>query len=149
MIAVEKIVFLSDVPMFAHVQSAELAKIAEITQEVVVPAGQHVFHEGDYGEELFIIVEGRIRITLKDRTLATLKERDYFGEMSLLDGEPRSASAQAQVDTLLLRIRQADFHKILARNFDATLAVIRTLSRRLRAQLDQPKNAPGSSAAGD
>jgi len=149
MIAVEKIVFLSDVPMFAHVQSAELAKIAEITEEVVVPAGQYVFREGDYGEELYIIVEGRVRITLNERTLATLKEREYFGEMSLLDGEPRSASAQAEVDTLLLRIRQADFHRILARNFDATLAVIRTLSRRLRAQLDQINKFTATSSTSD
>jgi CRP/FNR family cyclic AMP-dependent transcriptional regulator len=134
MIAVEKVAFLSDVPMFEHVQSAELAKIAEITHELVVPAGKRVFSEGDYGDELYIIVEGAIRITLGDRTLASLGARDYFGEMSLLDGEPRSASALAMEDTLLLRIRQADFHKILARNFDATLAVIRTLSRRLRTQ---------------
>ena len=149
MIAVEKIVFLSDVPMFGQVQSAELAKIAEITDEVVVPAGQCVFREGDFGEELFIIVEGRVRISLRGRTLATLKERDYFGEMSLLDGEPRSATAEAEVDTLLLRIRQADFHRILARNFDATLAVLRTLSRRLRAQLEQLNRFTGQHSTHD
>jgi len=137
MITVEKVLFLSDVPMFEHLQSAELAKIAEITAEIVTPAGTLVFKEGEYGDELFIIVEGRIRISRGDRVLATLDARDYFGEMSLLDGEPRSASARAEVDTLLLRIRQADFQRILARNFDATLAVLRTLSRRLRAQLDQ------------
>ena len=149
MIAVEKIVFLSDVPMFGQVQSAELAKIAEITDEVVVPAGQCVFREGDFGEELFIIVEGRVRISLRGRILATLKERDYFGEMSLLDGEPRSATAEAEVDTLLLRIRQADFHRILARNFDATLAVLRTLSRRLRAQLEQLNRFTGQHSTHD
>ena len=149
MIAVEKIVFLSDVPMFGQVQSAELAKIAEITDEVVVPAGQCVFREGDFGEELFIIVEGRVRISLRGRILAKLKERDYFGEMSLLDGEPRSATAEAEVDTLLLRIRQADFHRILARNFDATLAVLRTLSRRLRAQLEQLNKFTGQHSTHD
>ena len=142
MIAVEKILFLADVPMFEHVAASELAKVAEITDEVVVPAGEAVFREGDFGDALFIIVEGQIRITLRDRTIATLGDRQYFGEMSLLDGEPRSATARAEVDSLLLRIRQADFHRILARNFDTALAVIRTLSRRLRAQLDA--RPPGS-----
>jgi CRP-like cAMP-binding protein len=61
-----------------------------------------------------------------------LREADYFGEMALLTGEMRSASIDAVTDCLLLRIEQDDFHRILAHNFDAVLAVIRTLCRRLR-----------------
>lgn len=137
MITLEKILFLRQVPLFEQIPAAELARLAEITDEVVVPAGRTVFREGDFGEALFVIADGRVRITLGDRTLATLEKASYFGEMSILDGEPRSASAVADTDSLLLCISQKDFHGILQRHFDASLAVIRTLSRRLREQMQQ------------
>lgn len=137
MITLEKILFLREVALFEQIPSAELARIAEVTEEVVVPAGQLIFSEGDFGDALFVIADGRVRISLGDRTLATLGKANYFGEMSLLDGEPRSASARAEVDSLLLRIEQKNFHNILSRHFGAALAVIRTLSRRLRSQLQQ------------
>ena len=142
MITLEKILFLREVALFEQIPSAELARIAEVTEEVVVPAGQLIFSEGDYGDALFVIADGRVRITLGERTLAQLEKANYFGEMSLLDGEPRSASARAEIDTLLLRIEQKSFHNILSRHFGAALAVIRTLSRRLRSQLQSGANEP-------
>jgi CRP-like cAMP-binding protein len=137
LITLEKILFLREVALFEQIPSAELARIAEVTEEVVVPAGQLIFSEGDFGDALFVIADGSVRIILGDRTLATLGKANYFGEMSLLDGEPRSAGARAEVDSLLLRIEQKNFHNILSRHFGAALAVIRTLSRRLRSQLQQ------------
>lgn len=137
MITLEKILLLRQVPLFDQIPSPELARIAEIAEEVVVPAGRHVFHEGDFGDSLFVIADGRVNITLGERVLAALGKAQYFGEMSILDGEPRSANAVTAADTLLLCISQKDFHGILQRHFDASLAVIRTLSRRLRTQMQQ------------
>lgn len=137
MITLEKILLLRQVPLFDQIPSPELARIAEITEEVVVPAGRTVFREGDFGDSLFVIADGRVKITIGERVLAALERAQYFGEMSILDGEPRSANAVADTDTLLLCISQKDFHGILQRHFDASLAVIRTLSRRLRAQMQQ------------
>lgn len=139
MITLEKVMFLRQVPLFERIPSAELVRIAEVTHEVVVAKGDKVFDEGDYGEELFVIADGRIAITLGSRTLATLGKTDYFGEMSLLDGEPRSAGAKAETDVLLLRISQKDFYEILRRYFDASLAVIRVLSQRLRTEMNKER----------
>lgn len=141
MITLQKIMSLRWVPLFERVPSAELARIAEVTEELVLQAGGLVFSEGDYGDALFIIAGGRIRITLGGKLLATLEKPNYFGEMSLLDGEPRSASAEAEVDSLLLRIDQKDFQGILKRHPEASLAVIRTLSNRLRAQLQREQDS--------
>jgi CRP/FNR family transcriptional regulator, cyclic AMP receptor protein len=140
MITLEKVMFLRQVPLFERIPSAELVRLAEVTEEMVVPRGGVVFREGDFGEELFVIADGRVRIVLNGRTLATLDKSDYFGEMSLLDGEPRSAGAEADTDVLLLRISQKDFHQILRRHFDASLAVIRTLSQRLRTELNKGRS---------
>jgi CRP/FNR family cyclic AMP-dependent transcriptional regulator len=133
-ILVEKVLFLRHVALFTHMASKDLGRIAEIAEEVVYPAGSTIFTEGDYGDYLLVIVEGEVRITLGEKELGRLGSEEYFGEMSLLDGEPRSASAVAETDCLLLRLGQREFLAILARNFESALTIIRTLSQRLRAQ---------------
>ncbi len=111
----------------------ELRHIAGIAEEVIYTTGDPIIQQGDHGDSMFLIVEGEVRIHQNSSDLATLKEQDYFGEMSILDGEPRSASAAAATDCLLLRINQSDFHDILSSHSDVALAIIRTLSQRLRS----------------
>jgi len=134
-ITVERILMLREVPLFARMPADELARIASISQSVVYSGGERIFAEGDFGDRLYVIVEGDVSITLRGRVVSTLRQREYFGEMSLLDGEPRSATATAATDCLLLEIRQRDFHEILAHHYEASLAVIKTLSHRLRVEL--------------
>ena len=132
MITVEKILFLRNVPLFSGMPPGELGRLAGIAEEVVYSAGSSIIGQGEHGDTMFLIVEGEVRIYRGEMELAVLKEKDYFGEMSILDGEPRSASVTALSDCLLLRISQADFHEILSGHFEAALAIIRTLTRRLR-----------------
>jgi CRP-like cAMP-binding protein len=99
---------------------------------VICSAGWRIFSEGDPGDRLYVVVEGAVSIRKGGRVLRTLRDRDSFGEMSILDGEPRSAAAVADADSVLLEIRQEQFHDILARHFEVAVAVIRTLSRRIR-----------------
>jgi CRP-like cAMP-binding protein len=132
MILVQKILFLKKVPLFSSMVPSELSQLASIAEEVVVPAGTEIIHQGDHGDSMFVIVEGEIKIHKDQSDLAWLKSQDYFGEMSILDGEPRSASATAQTDSLLLRIKQDDFYLILSKHFEVALNIIQTLTRRLR-----------------
>lgn len=132
MITVEKILFLRNVPLFSGMPPGELSRLADITKEVIYPAGSSIIREGEYGDTMYLIVEGEVRVHRGAAKIAVLKEKDYFGEMSILAGEPRSASVTALSDCLLLRINQADFHEMLSGHFDVTLAIIRTLTRRLR-----------------
>jgi CRP-like cAMP-binding protein len=82
---------------------------------------------------MFLIVEGEVMIHRGAQRLATLHPQECFGEMSILDNEPRSASATALTDCLLLKVDQDHFHGILAQNPDVALVIIRTLTRRLRS----------------
>ncbi len=132
MISVQKILFLREVPLFSGLPPAELSHLAGIAEEVVYSSGEAIIRQGEHGESILLIVEGEVRIHREKDELAVLKQRDYFGEMSILDGEPRSASATAHTDCLLLRINQADFYTILARRFEVALNIIQTLTRRLR-----------------
>lgn len=132
MLTVQKVLFLRKVDFFADLSTRELGHVAKIANEAVFPAGETIFREGDYGNTLYIIVRGEVAVTRGGQRVGVLGEADYFGEMAVLTGEMRSASVTAMTDCMLMRIEQADFHGILAHNFEAVLAVIRTLCRRLR-----------------
>ena len=132
MIIFETMLFLRHVPLFAKMVSSELGRIATITQETVYSAGTRIVQEGEQGNRLYLIVDGEVLIHQGETNLSTLKPKDYFGEMSIIDGEPRSASATALSDCLCLCIDQKDFNELLAVRGEVALAVIHTLNRRLR-----------------
>ncbi len=132
MITVEKILFLRNVPLFSSMPPEELGALAGIAEEVVYSTGQAIIEEGALGDTMYLIVEGEVDVHRGDDSLAVLKSQDYFGEMTILDGEPRSASVTALQDCLLLRINQTDFQAILRRHSNVALSIIRTLTRRLR-----------------
>ena len=135
MLTVQKVAFLQRIELFAGMTSQELSRIAAIAEEVVYPEGSVIFKEAEFGQTLFLVVDGEVRLYTKHRDLEPAIQNDYFGEMTLIDGQPRSASATAISDCLLLSISQEAFLEILSSNFEAALAIMRTLSQRLRKQV--------------
>lgn len=131
MLSVEKALFLRKTDLFADLSPRDLVYVARIAEEVTYAAGSTVFNQGDYGDTLFIVVGGEVTAFRDDEPIGVLREEDYFGEMAVLTGETRSATIKASTDCLLLRIGQSEFHEVLADNFNAVLAVIRTLCKRL------------------
>lgn len=132
MITLAKLMFLRRFPFFEKMSSKVLGLVATIAEEVVYSGGTRIFAKGDPGDAMFLIVEGRVRIHVGDVELSVLGEAEPFGEMGVLDGADRSASATAVSDCLLLRIKKDDFHRILFRSPEASLAVLKTLCLRLR-----------------
>ncbi len=130
---VEKVLFLKSIDLFRGLPGEELAQIAEIAEEVPISAGGVVFSEGDLGDALYIVVEGKVRVYKNNRNIAEIGERDCFGEMSVLDSEPRSASVAAISETLLLKIGREEFKDILSERPEISLGIMKVLSRRLRA----------------
>ncbi|MFC2172277.1 cyclic nucleotide-binding domain-containing protein [Acidobacteriota bacterium] len=137
MLTVQKLAFLSRIELFSGMSSKELGHIAAIAEEIVYPARTEIFREGDYGDYMLLVVEGEVKIHHGDKELMICQKNDYFGEMTLLDGEPRSASASTLTDCLMLRVNQANFHDILSGNFEAVLAIMRTLTQRLRKREEE------------
>jgi quercetin dioxygenase-like cupin family protein len=132
MIAVEKMLFLRHVPLFSRMATSELTQVASIAREVTFPAGFRIIQEGEHGDHMFLIVEGRVLIQRGGTPVKELAPRDFFGEMSIIDGEPRSASVVAQADCLLLRIDQDDFQELLSTYNSAAISALRALNQRLR-----------------
>lgn len=98
--------------------------------------GQLVFTEGELGSEMFIIQSGKVRIFKNidgfDQTLTVLEKGDFFGEMSILEGMPRSASAEAEEDCDLIKINSANFVAMIKSNIEIAIRIMRKLSLRLR-----------------
>lgn len=133
-IDMERILFLRSVPLFADIDGNDLQWINEITREKKYKTGQTVFRENDVGDSLYIIISGSVRV-LKGQNqviLQIIEERETFGEMSILDQEPRSATVEVQKDATLLAIKRDDFQRLLLARPQLAFSLFRTISRRLR-----------------
>jgi len=129
---VEKVLFLKGVDLFKGIPGEELSHIAQITDEVEYTPDQTIFKEGDQGDAMYLIIDGKVKVHSGAQVFAQLGTKQCFGEMSILDSEPRSASITALSELSLLKIQREDFAEILAEKPEISLGIIKVLTRRLR-----------------
>jgi len=127
---------LREVPFFRALTPKEISQVLSISKLKRYKNGELVFKKEDIGNNFFIVKSGRIKIFTavgpqKRKTFAYLKKGDFFGEMSLLGGKIRSASAQAMEETELLVISRNNFRSLILHNPDFTLKLLHTLVDRL------------------
>jgi CRP-like cAMP-binding protein len=123
--------------LFAELDDRELAAIAAVAKPRRYAKDAVVFHADEAGDVFCLIREGRVKVTMtspegKEIILSTMGPGDFFGEMSLIDNEPRSASVIATERLDLVTIWRTDFLQILSENFSITRKLLAVLSRRLR-----------------
>jgi CRP-like cAMP-binding protein len=124
--------FLRSVPLFGELPGEDLRTIAEIVETIELPAGEVVFRKGDTGDDLFVILRGKIGIREGKLDVATFGPREFFGELSVIDHEPRSADAVVLEDAQLLRLGSADLGELMARRPQIQEQFLVVLARRLR-----------------
>jgi CRP/FNR family transcriptional regulator, cyclic AMP receptor protein len=127
---------LKMIPLFASLPEADQQNLTSLLRRKNLGKGEILFQQGDEGTALYIIVQGRIKISLSRRmdnvTLAILGQGEFLGEMALLDDLPRSADAIALEDSLLYVLNRKDFLSFLSNNPHTVYAILNSLSRRLR-----------------
>jgi CRP/FNR family transcriptional regulator, cyclic AMP receptor protein len=136
---------LARIPFFAGLDAADLERVAAGTRTRRFRRGEVIFHAGDPGDALFIILTGEVKIALPsdegdEAILATLREGDVFGELALLDGAPRSASATAIIATETVVLPRDRFRELIATEAgvrDALLASIAGELRRLTTHVEE------------
>jgi NTE family protein len=131
---------LGRIPLFRDLPPELLAMVAAEATTRHAPAGTVLFQMGDDGEEMFVVARGLVQIVLPgasggEDVVAELGDRRWFGEMTLITGEPRSAAARTKIDTDLLLLTRTSFHSLLARMPVLGLRLSEELSRRLRGRL--------------
>jgi CRP/FNR family transcriptional regulator, cyclic AMP receptor protein len=129
---------LRSVPLFADLEQGELERFSQVAVPRTFPAGTRVFHEGDSSDACYIVRDGSFRVTREHSdgraiTLATLGPGEIFGELAMLDGDTRSASAESITDGTLLALPANDVRSLLGRNPEIALKLVAGLVRRLRA----------------
>jgi len=128
---------LQRVPFLAALPEQDLAWLSERMTRRSYARGDLIFQKDDPGNSLYIVEAGSVRIYVPgvqgaDLTLAVLGPGEFFGDLSLLDGRPRSASASAGAKSVLLSLERTDFANLLRARPDAALAILAVISLRLR-----------------
>lgn len=132
-----RIELLATAPLFAGVDEAGLARVAERAIEVEFPAGGVIARQGDVGTGFFLVASGSVRIVRDGETIATLGPGEFFGELSVLDGLPRTAQVVAREPTRCLALASWDFEQALLDSPTLALSILRGLATRLRSVTEQ------------
>ena len=132
----ERIMLLREIPIFADLSPEDLKLVAEVAREEWYPQNTDIFHQGDEGNMMFVIVDGRLQVVRntdgKDQLLAERGPGDFLGEMAIIESSPRSATLPTQSEVRVLAIDDETFKGILRERPNVSFAVMRNLSRRLR-----------------
>jgi CRP/FNR family transcriptional regulator/CRP/FNR family cyclic AMP-dependent transcriptional regulator len=144
---------LERVPFLAALSDADRQWLAQRVRRRSYARGDVIFLKDDPGEALFIVESGSVRIHVTgaqgtDLTLAVMNANDFFGDMSLLDGEPRSASASALTDSTLIVLERDHFTELVRKRPDAALAVLARVTHRLRGSDQMASDLAFLDAAG-
>jgi hypothetical protein len=131
---VERVVILKSLSIFAETPDEALAELADMLEELEVPAGREIVQKDEPGDSLYIVVKGAVDVMNGERVLNQLKPRAVFGELSLLDSAPRTATIRAAEETLLLRLDQEPFYEILGDYVEVAMGTIHMLTRNLRSR---------------
>jgi type IV secretory pathway TrbD component len=132
--AAERVALLKHTALFAATPENVLSSIVPIMKEVSFEAGEQIFAKGDLGTSLFVVYQGQVGIFSGAQQLATFGPGDFFGELALLDAEPRSASALAQGPVTAFRLDQDDFYDVMEERPEVLRNILRVLCQRLRRQ---------------
>jgi len=130
-------VFLATVPLFKSLDTEERERFAELVREKSYPKGSVILFEDDPGDALFVIRSGRVKVVLlaedgREVILGLLGVGEHFGELSLIDDQPRSAHVIAMEESSILVLRREDFRRRVEASPNVAWALLQELSRRLR-----------------
>ncbi len=129
----EKLDLLQGIPLFAGLDRHHLERLGMLTEEVDVAPGKVLIRQGEHGDDLMVVVTGEVGVERDGARLSRLGPGDFFGEIALIAGGPRTATVTAEAATRLLVVNHRDFHALME-EFPAVAAqVLMTLAHRIRA----------------
>jgi signal transduction histidine kinase len=131
-----KIKVLKQVSFLDSIAEPELSHFLAECGTVSLQPKEVFFQEGSYSETMYIVLSGEVEIYKENKQIATRKPGDFFGEMALLESEPRSASVRSCTDTLLLEINKKQFESFIVSNSKIVLSILKSFSGRSREELE-------------
>ena len=131
---------LAACPLFRGIDMPGLAALAERAAQVDFPVGHVIARQGEIGTGFFVVISGRVRVVRDGTVVATLGDGEFFGELSVLDRQPRNAMVAAEVRTSCLALASWDFDAVMLEQPALTLAILRGVAMRLREVTESARN---------
>ena len=128
----ERLLFIRRVSIFQELRDDFLIKLASVMDQLSFPANHTIFEQGEEGRSLYIVVSGEVRVHLGDLDLAKHSPGGFFGEMSLFDAQPRSASVSTISKCDCLTLNQVQLSEAIEETPEIAVNITRALSRRIR-----------------
>ena len=128
----EKLDLLHRIPLFGGLNRHGIERLGQLAEEVDVPAGKVLMSQGEDGGDLMVIVRGQVRIERDGARLNTLGAGDFFGEIALVVGGPRTATATTEEPSTLLVINHRDFHSMVEEFPEVAVQLLNALGHRVR-----------------
>ncbi|MDP9298327.1 MAG: cyclic nucleotide-binding domain-containing protein [Actinomycetota bacterium] len=123
---------LGSVPIFAGLSKRQLRQVAAVSELADYMAGHSIVREGEIGDSFFIVLRGQAKVTVKGRTIHRAMPGDHFGEISLLDGGPRTATVTSETPMTLLSISRKSFLRAIEKDPQISFAMMGTMARMIR-----------------
>jgi len=130
-----KVELLKAVPLFSKLDKKGLQEVAQIADELDLPAGKEMAKEGDRGREFFVLLNGEAEVTRAGRRINTMKEGDFFGEIALVTKMPRTATVTATSDVDVLVITERAFDALLDKSPEIGRRVAEALAERVAPEI--------------
>ena len=128
----EKALILNSIDLFESIPSEELIRVAQIAEEEQFETDTPLFEEGDFGDSMYIVANGKVLVHKGKRIIVELEKGACVGEMALLDQEPRSADVTVNAGTTLLKITQGGFYELMSSNMEIMHGIVKLITTRLR-----------------
>ena len=142
----DKMLFLRRVSLFKEMSLEQIRVLTSHLEEQHFLAGEVIMYEGEFSQELYILMSGRVRIAKDyggphERTLAVLTQGDFFGDMAIFESAPRSATAVAEEESELLALSPEKFKQTIYQKPEMAFEIFRELSARLRQREERAAGA--------
>lgn len=128
----EKLDLLKRVPLFRNCGRREIERVGMLADEVDLPKGRVLMSQGERGEEMFVLIEGSAEVSRDGHVIAQQGPGQFFGEIALVDGGPRTATVELAEDSRLLVVSRRDFQSLMNELPEVRLQVLEALAHRVR-----------------
>lgn len=139
LLTIEKVLLLRSIDIFSKTPDEYLVELVSLIEEVDYAAGETLIKKGETGTSMYIIASGQVQVSNGDQIYGTLGEREFFGELSALSPEPRSADITAIEDTHLLKIEGELLYELMSKHIEIVKNFMEVLCDRLRTAHSKSK----------
>ena len=132
LLTIEKVIILKSIELFSEISESDLLAVSMEFETVEYDVNQVIINQGDIGTTMYIVISGEVNVEINDNVVATLGEKSIFGELSVFDPEPRSATIKTTEKTILFKIESEIMYDLIGRYTNVAKGIIKILSQRIR-----------------